>query len=139
MQQDNKQSQHRQIEVRVERDVLIAAAASAAMAREAGFSVTDCARIETAVSELARNQVVHASGGVLDLAIISNGRFLGLRVCAVDSGQGIQNVSAALQDGYTTRNTLGIGLGVAKRMMDDFSIRSHLGWGTRITAVKWKR
>lgn len=139
MQQGKKQSQYRRIEVRAERDVLLAAAASAAMAREAGFLAADCARIETAVSELARNQVAHAAGGVVDLEIISNGRFWGMRVCAIDSGRGIEDVNIALQDGYTTRNTLGIGLGVAKRMMDDFSIRSHPGWGTQITAIKWKR
>lgn len=139
MQQDEKQSRHRQIEVHAERDVLLAAAASATLAREAGFSVADCARIETAVSELARNQVAHAAGGVVVLEIISNGCSSGVRVCAIDTGRGIENIGVALQDGYTTGNTLGIGLGVAKRMMDDFSIRSHPGWGTQITAVKWKR
>ena len=55
----------------------------------------------------------------------------------MDSGPGIANVCTALQDGFTTAKSLGIGLGVVKRMMDDFSIRSHPGWGTVMTAVKW--
>jgi serine/threonine-protein kinase RsbT len=109
------------------------------MARNAGLSVTDCARVETSVSELAHNLVAHANGGTLTLTTVCQARRTGLKVCSMDSGPGIVDVSQALQDGFTTRSTLGIGLGVAKRMMDDFSICSYPGWGTLITAVKWNR
>jgi len=139
MPQDKKEQLYRQIEICTERDVLVAAAVGAAMARQVGFSTVDCACIETTISELARNQVVHAGGGMLELTVLTEGPFVGMRVQAVDSGKGIQDVNTALQDGYSTKETLGIGLGVAKRMMDDFSIRSCPGWGTQIVAVKWKR
>lgn len=139
MPQDKNKSLYRQIEVRVERDVLVAAALGSALAREAGFSTADCACIETAISELARNQVVHAGGGTLELDVLTDKGAVGIRVQAFDSGKGIADVNLALQDGYSTQHTLGIGLGVAKRMMDDFSIRSCPGWGTQITAIKWKR
>lgn len=129
----------RRIEIRAERDVLIAASAGANMAESIGLSNADCARVETTISELARNMVVHAHGGTLVLAIVSNGRRRGVQICATDAGAGIKDIGLALQDGFTTQNSLGIGLGVAKRMMDDFSIRSHLGWGTNIVAVKWDR
>jgi serine/threonine-protein kinase RsbT len=130
---------YRRIKVLAERDVLIAASTAATMAQKAGLSFTDCARVETAVSELARNLLVHANGGTLILTLVSGVQRAGLQVCAVDSGPGIVDVSRALQDGFTTQSSLGIGLGVAKRMMDDFSICSHPGWGTSITAVKWNR
>lgn len=130
---------YRRIKVQAERDVLIAASTAATIAQKAGLSVTDCARVETSVSELARNLLVHAKGGALVLELVSRANRTGIRVCAMDYGPGIANVSLALQDGFTTQNSLGIGLGVAKRMMDDFSICSHPGWGTSITAVKWNR
>jgi serine/threonine-protein kinase RsbT len=130
---------YRRIKVQVERDVLIAASTAATMAQKIGLSFTDCARVETSVSELARNLLVHANGGTLELKVVSWLQRTGLQVCAADLGPGIVNVSQALQDGFTTQSTLGIGLGVAKRMMDDFSICSHPGWGTSITAVKWNR
>lgn len=131
------QSQLRRIEVNTERDVLVAAAAAAQLAQKVGLSAIDCARVETATSELARNQATHAGGGIITLLLVANGQRKGLEVRAVDSGSGISDVSLALRDGFTTKDSLGIGLGVAKRMMDDFSIRSHPGWGTSITAVKW--
>ena len=56
---------------------------------------------------------------------------------ATDTGPGMADVSKALQDGYSTQNSLGIGLGVTKRLMDDVAIRSHPGWGTVVTVTKW--
>ena len=130
---------YRRIKIIAERDVLIAGSTAATLAQKAELSGTDCARVETCVSELARNLLVHANGGTLTLELVSEANRTGLRVCAMDSGPGISDVSRALQDGFTTQSSLGIGLGVAKRMMDDFSICSHPGWGTSITAVKWNR
>ena len=130
---------YRRINIQTERDVLIAASAAATMAQKAGLSATDCARVETSVSELARNLVVHAKGGTLTLTFVVQARRTGIQVCATDSGPGIADVNQALQDGFTTQTSLGIGLGVAKRMMDDFSICSHPGRGTSVIAVKWNR
>ncbi len=129
---------HRLIQVCAERDVLIAASVGAKMAQNAGLAAIDCARVETAISELARNLLTHANGGALTLDVVYRANRTGIQVTARDNGPGIQNVGQALQDGFTTRDSLGIGLGVAKRMMDDFSIRSHPGWGTFVIAVKWE-
>ena len=109
------------------------------MAREAGFSVIDCARVETAISELARNMLAHAREGTITFTLVSQGNRHGLQVCAADSGPGIENVCEALQNGFSTQKSLGIGLGVVKRMMDDLAIRSCTGWGTVVTAIKWDR
>jgi serine/threonine-protein kinase RsbT len=129
----------RQVKIQAERDVWIAVAAGVHMAREAGFSVPDCTRIETTILELARNILVHAGEGTITLALVSQRERRGLQVCAADSGPGIESVSKALQNGFSTKGSLGIGLGVAMRMMDDLAIRSHPGWGTVATAIKWNR
>lgn len=127
------------VQVRTEHDVWIAAATSSDMAQEIGLSVVDCARVETAVSEMAHNIVVHAQEGTITIQFVRQKQRYGLQVRAIDRGPGIRNISQAMQDGFTTKNSLGIGLGVTKRMMDDLSIRSHPGWGTIVTATKWKR
>lgn len=130
---------HRQVEIRAERDVWVAIAIGSNMARQLGFNPTDCARVETAISELAQNIWVHAQGGSISFSDISQNGRQGIRVCAVDQGPGISNISQAMRDGFSTRNSLGIGMGIAQRMMDDWSVRSHPGWGTTIVAVKWNK
>jgi serine/threonine-protein kinase RsbT len=60
-------------------------------------------------------------------------------VIAEDHGPGIADVGRALQDGYSTSGGLGLGLPGARRLMDDFDIKSRPGNGTTITMKKWRR
>jgi serine/threonine-protein kinase RsbT len=92
----------------------------------AGFSLVEQTKIVTAASELARNTLVHGGGGHLELAV--DGR--GIRLTFTDEGPGIPDVAAALSDGYTTGNGLGLGLGGARRLVQDFTIDSAPGRGT---------
>ncbi len=127
----------RQIKVKGEHDIWLAVGTGSGLARAQGFSEADRARVETVISELAHNLLLHGGGGQITVSPVREGNRRGIQVQAVDSGPGIRDVAEALRDGYTTGNGLGIGLGVVKRMMDDFAIRSHPGWGTTITATKW--
>jgi serine/threonine-protein kinase RsbT len=135
----HKDMQDRLIDVRAEQDVWLVIAAGTGMARELGMVEADCARVETVLSELAHNIFVHGGGGTVKIGPVIEDQRHGLRICAQDTGPGIQDVSHALQDGFTTRSSLGIGLGITKRMMDDMAIRSHPGWGTVVTVTKWLR
>ncbi len=103
-----------------------------------GFSLVDQTKIVTAASELARNTVVHGGGGRASLEIIENGSRRGLRLVFEDEGPGIPDVQKALQDGYSTANGLGLGLGGAKRLSSEFEIASTPGEGTRVSIVRWK-
>ena len=127
----------RQIDIETEREVWLAVGIGVGIARELGLEKTDCVRIETVMSEIAHNVLLHGGGGTVSIEAVTERDRCGLRICAQDSGPGIADISRALEDGYTTQNGLGIGLGVAKRMMDDVAIRSHLGWGTIVTVTKW--
>jgi serine/threonine-protein kinase RsbT len=60
-------------------------------------------------------------------------------VLARDDGPGIDDIRQAMQDGYSTSGGLGLGLGGARRLMDEFDIDSKPGEGTTVTAVKWCR
>ena len=94
--------------------------------------------IATAISEVARNIVVHAGGGELVMTPVSSERRRGLTVVATDDGTGIRDIDAALTDGWATRGGLGLGLPGARRLMDEFQIKSVLRRGTTVTMSKWQ-
>jgi serine/threonine-protein kinase RsbT len=119
-------------------DVVPARAQGRALATELGFSKTDATLIATAISEIARNIVVHVGRGEITIERIDDGTRCGLVVVARDSGPGIRDVEAALTTGYATRDGLGLGLPGARRLMDEFEVDSEPGAGTTVTMKKWR-
>jgi len=101
------------------------------------FSLVDQTKFVTAASELARNTLIYGGGGSLSLEML-NGPRTGLRLTFQDHGPGIPDIPLALRDGYTTGTGLGLGLGGAKRLVDEFEIVSKVGEGTKITVTRWK-
>ena len=104
----------------------------------AGFSLVDQTKIVTAASELGRNTIQYGGGGEARVSVVANGSRLGLRLEFIDRGPGIADLDLALTDGYTTGNGLGLGLSGAKRLSDEFDIKTAPGQGTRVTIVRWK-
>jgi serine/threonine-protein kinase RsbT len=107
----------------------------------AGFGIVDQTKLVTAGSELARNILRYAKGAKADLRVEmvqANGR-TGLRAIFADQGPGIEDLDAALGDGYSTGGTLGLGLPGARRLVDEFAIDTAAGAGTRVTILKWQR
>jgi serine/threonine-protein kinase RsbT len=102
-----------------------------------GFSLVDQTKVVTAASELARNTLIHGGGGEMELTTL-NGPRSGLRLAFQDKGPGIPNIELALRDGFTTGSGLGLGLGGAKRLVNEFDITSRPGEGTRVTITRWK-
>jgi serine/threonine-protein kinase RsbT len=103
-----------------------------------GLSLIDQTKFVTAASELARNTLIYGGGGdALCTLVERNGR-RGLRLEFVDNGPGIPDIQRALSDGFTSGSGLGLGLGGAKRLCDEFDIRSAPGEGTHVSITKWK-
>jgi serine/threonine-protein kinase RsbT len=119
-------------------DMIPARAEGRALADRLGFSRTDATLIATAISEVGRNILVHAGSGEIVLSVLHDNGREGLEVVASDSGPGIRDVDAALQDGYASRGGLGLGLPGARRLMDEFEIDSRVGEGTVVTMKKWR-
>jgi serine/threonine-protein kinase RsbT len=71
--------------------------------------------------------------------MVSNGRRTGVRAAFVDDGPGIADLDLAMSDGYTTGDGLGLGLGGARRLVDEFDISTGASQGTRVTVTKWAR
>ena len=103
-----------------------------------GFSLVEQTKLVTAASELGRNTVIHGKGGEVTVVQIAEGTRRGLRLVFADQGPGIADIAHALTDGYSTGAGLGLGLGGAKRLSNEFSIESQPGAGTRITIARWK-
>ena len=106
-------------------------------AGEVWLSLVDQTKIVTAASELARNVVVYGGGGSVRLELLENGVRKGLRLVFADQGPGIPDVEKALQDGFTTGGGLGLGLGGARRLVNEFVIDSAVGRGTTVTIARW--
>jgi serine/threonine-protein kinase RsbT len=102
-----------------------------------GFSPGEQAVIAAAVSEIARNLVRYARNGTMELRVLRLGARQGLRMIARDEGPGIPSIPQAMQDGFSTSRSLGLGLSAAQRVMDEFTIVSHPGVGTMVAMTKW--
>jgi serine/threonine-protein kinase RsbT len=126
------------LDIRSSADVVAVRQATRAIAERIGLSLVDQTKLVTAASELARNTLDHGGGGTVRLESVENGVRRGVRLTFEDTGPGIANIPEALRDGFSTANGLGLGLGGARRLVNEFAIESTPGQGTRVTIARWK-
>ncbi len=108
------------------------------MATETDFSLIEQTKIVTAASEIARNTLIHGGGGSMEAQKISLNSRRGVKLIFTDQGPGIENKTQAMEDGFTSGNGLGLGLGGARRLVNEFDLSSSSGVGTIITLIRWK-
>jgi serine/threonine-protein kinase RsbT len=127
------------LRVRIESDAdtVVARESGRDIALRIGLSRTDATFVATAISEVARNIIVHAGTGEMILDEVDEGGRRGLVVVARDEGPGIADIGSVLRDDYSSVSGLGIGLWGAKRLMDEIDIASEPGKGTTVTMKKW--
>jgi len=125
------------ISIQEELDIVIARQAGRELAREIGFDLVDQTRITTAISELARNIVLYTTGGKIIIYKNDDGTRSGLEILAVDDGPGIVDLDMAMKEGFSTSNGLGAGLPGVRRLMDEFSVETKPGKGTRVKTKKF--
>ena len=125
-------------EIRSSDDVVRVRQQVRAGAIEVGLSLVDQTKIVTAASELARNTLDYGGGGTALIEVMHEDLRSGLRLTFEDKGPGIADIERAMKDGFTSGSGLGLGLGGAKRLSNEFSIYSKPGEGTRITIARWK-
>jgi serine/threonine-protein kinase RsbT len=132
-----------QVEARVaidgDADIVTARQKGRELAARVGFLGSDLTLIATAISEVARNIVTYAKHGEIVLLLAEERGRRGIAIIACDDGPGIPNIADAMRDGFSTGNSLGLGLPGARRLMDDFEIQSEVGKGTTVTMKKWTR
>lgn len=120
-------------------DIVTARQEGRRLSSELGFTSTDLTLIATAISEVARNIRLYAGRGDVRLRLVREGSREGISVIARDKGPGIADVDLAMRDGYSSRGSSGLGLPGARRLMDEFEIRSKPGNGVTVTMKKWTR
>lgn len=123
--------------IRDERSLKAAVIEATRVAQTAGLSKVAAQQVATVTSELARNILKYAGHGRVELEVLERTGRSGVRVVATDRGPGIEDVEQAMVDHYSTGGTLGLGLSGARRMMDELTITSDPGKGTRVEATKW--
>ena len=106
-------------------------------AADLGFGVLDQTRLMTAASELGRNTLIHGGGGTMVLETFLKNDRRGLRLTFEDTGPGIPDVEAAMTEGFTTKDGMGLGLSGSKSLVDEFEVVSRVGEGTRVTVTRW--
>jgi serine/threonine-protein kinase RsbT len=124
--------------IRLSDDVVRVRQLTRSFAVEVGLSLVDQTKIVTASSELARNMLDYGGGGEVMIELVDQGARRGLRLTFEDKGPGIADIEQALKDGYTSGKGMGLGLGGAKRLCNEFSIESKPGAGTKLSIARWK-
>lgn len=127
-----------ELPIRTSDDVVRVRQEVRARAQAAGLGIVDQTKIVTAASELARNTLDYGGGGTVRLEMLAIGVRRGVRLTFEDNGPGIADIGQAMRDGFTTGGGLGLGLGGAKRLSNDFTIESASGQGTRVMIARWK-
>lgn len=127
------------IDITSEGDVVRVRRRARDLAQEHKFDAFATAAVTTAASELSRNVWVHGGGGYAEVEVVQTGGRVGLRLRFVDQGPGIADLERALQGGWSTGRSLGLGLSGSRRLVDRFDLQSEPGVGTRIEVVKWNR
>jgi serine/threonine-protein kinase RsbT len=126
------------LDIRQSDDVVRVRQLTRTFALEVGLSLVDQTKIVTAASELARNTLDYGGGGEVRLEVLDQGGRRGLRLAFEDKGPGIADIEQALKDGFTSGKGMGLGLGGAKRLCNEFSIDSKPGEGTKVMIARWK-
>jgi len=108
------------------------------LAVKIGMGLVNQTKLITAASELVRNMLRYAGQGEVRMEVMSRGRETGIRLTFIDKGPGIADINLAMQDGYSTGKSLGLGLPGTRRLVNEFDIKSKPGEGTTVTVLKWK-
>ncbi|MGA9648735.1 MULTISPECIES: anti-sigma regulatory factor [Pedobacter] len=125
------------IQVQKEQDVVLLRNRTREVAVKIKMGLVNQTKLITAASELLRNMLRYGGGGECLVEIVTRGRDTGVRLTFSDKGPGIPDISAAMRDGFSTGKSLGLGLPGAKRLSNEFDLKSKPGEGTVVMIIKW--
>ena len=126
------------VEIRTPEDIVRVRQMVRTRAQAAGLTIVDQTKVITAASEIARNTLDYGGGGDVEIEMLAEPKKNGVRLTFRDQGPGIPDIEQALRDNFTTGGGLGLGLGGAKRLVNEFRIESKVGVGTTIVLARWK-
>ena len=127
------------VPITTDADIVLARQEGRRLASSLTFSSSDLTVIAAAISELARNIYAYARTGTIEFGYVEKHGRRGIEVVARDAGPGIADIEQAMQDGYSTSGSLGLGLPGVRRLVDEFELVSAPNEGTVVTFRKWAR
>src|SRR5262245_47674235 len=130
--------QDEELPIRTAEDIVVVRRVVREWSIASGFSLVDQTKLVTAASELARNTLQYGGGGDVRMQRLNDDQRRGVRLAFRDQGPGIPDIERALRDGFTTGGGLGLGLGGARRLANEFEIESEPGKGTVVTIARWR-
>jgi len=115
-------------------DIVRARQSGRDVARALGFGMADQTKLATAISEITRNAIHYGGGGECEIVgcHVLRGREITVTVC--DQGPGIPDLERAMTPGFSTGNSLGMGLPGTKQLVDTLAIESMPG-RTRVVMI----
>lgn len=137
MEPTNNSDQETVLDIRQESDVILLTRLLRKQADAIRMSALTQTKLTTAASELARNILMHAGTGTVQMKLVGQKGRKGIQLIIRDTGPGIADIPLAMKRGYTTGSGMGLGLPGAKRLSDDFRLTSQVGKGTEVTIIKW--
>lgn len=99
-------------------------------AQEITISKARLNELDLIVAEMTSNLFKYSQGAEILMGVFSNEGNPYIELLSIDQGPGMVNPSRMMQDGVSTSNTMGAGLGSMKRLSDTFDLYSQSGWGT---------
>lgn len=96
----------------------------------ANFNEKKTAELEIVITEIGTNLIKHAGGGEIIIRLYDTAVGKGVEILSIDSGPGMADPIRMQEDGVSTTNTLGQGLGAIRRLSDQFQLYSVPRWGT---------
>lgn len=105
-----------------------------ALATKLAFSEEERERTAIIATELSSNIIKHVGHGEVAVQEFADADGIGVEVLALDSGAGMEDVTRAMEDGYSTAGSAGTGLGAVNRLANVFTIYTRPGRGTVVLA-----
>lgn len=119
--------ENKRVEIKERHQIFSVKRDIAKFAKELGFSDKEIDEISIAVIELGENLITHnVIEGEIIYSSFEEGKKKGLEIISIDKGPGIASIEAVMEDGFSSKKSLGIGLGAVKRMMSELSIESSV-------------
>lgn len=111
-----------------------------AFALETDPTMQELSELKTAVSEAVTNAVIHGYGdnyGLIRMEAKINDNII--EIIISDKGRGIRDIEKAMEPMYTESHETersGLGFTIMQTFMDEVSVESEVGRGTKITMRK---
>lgn len=124
------------VDIRYENDVVLARQRTRQLTSMLGFDAQDQVRLSTAVSELVRNVFNYAGSGTIEFSLEGKTPPQVLIIRIADQGPGIQNIDEILEGRYRSPTGMGLGILGARRLVDQFEIKTAPNAGTTVVLKK---